>query len=93
MRIRPECEALAVEDGGDRVADLSASSGTGSPSPFAENAEPVEVPGQRERDIVDDLDRLEDPVADGEAVIEDRDRRAIRGRSGIRCTKLACRPP
>jgi hypothetical protein len=44
----------------------------GETEPRSGTLEPVQVPGQRERLSVDDLDRLEDRVADGQAVVGDR---------------------
>ena len=65
----------------------ASSSTSGSPSPAADRPSRLEVPGQRERLAVDDLDRLEDPVADGQPVVADRD-----GRS-LRIVEKSCRSP
>ena len=83
IRIRPEGQVLAVEDGGDPAA-YGVLVELGQPQPGRRAREPLEVPGEGERQAVDDLDRLEDPVAHGEAVVGDPDRRG--GRVGQQFT-------
>ena len=70
-------QVLSVQDGSDPpayggVVDLGESEAGGAAG------EAFEVPGQRERLPVEHLDRLEHPVADGQAVVGHPDGRGTR---------------
>ena len=77
---QPQRLPVVLGVGGEHLVDGVAQQvevGRVEPEAAGRARQPVEVPGQRERDSVDDLGRLEHPVADGEPVVEDRDQRRV----------------
>ncbi len=74
---RPAGTPGGLDDLGHAGADL-AERGVAEPEPPGGAAQPPQVPGDRERLTAGDLDRFEHPVADGQAMVEDRNPRVAR---------------
>ena len=74
MRRRPIGSSGRVVEHRRDPASYVVEVGGGQPEAGRAPLEPREVTGQRERHPVQGLDRLEDPVPDGEPVVGDRDR-------------------
>ena len=77
IRIRPRGSDSPVEDGRHALADVLLVDRR-QPESVGRSGQPLEVAGEREGLVVDDLDRLEHPVADRESVVGDRHRGGLR---------------
>ena len=82
MRSRPCGTGSGLGDGGARAAHLVAVR-LGQAQSAGGRGEPLDVPGEREGPSLGGLDGLEDPVADGQSVVQHGDR-ARRPRPGAR---------